>query len=155
MCLMCDNPELTGEAYLDWVRERVARNRFVVQSVAGTVRSAEFSYSVGLTAHGLSELIVLGLRHTAAAPLLHTWADYMLDEKLVLPGETMECGPQLLEAVEVTRPQDHLLVAVELYGEAVRALQLAWANHRGRWPWEPGHRARRGGQPLLGERAPC
>lgn len=154
MCLMCENPELTAEDYLESVRERIARNRFMVQPVGGSARTPEFTYSVGLTAHGLPELIVLGLQEAKAAPLIHGWANYLLDESLVLPGETMGFGTRLLEAVEVSRPEDHLFFAVDLYGEAVRALQLVWNDDRGRWPWEPGHRARRAGQPVLGKRAP-
>lgn len=154
MCEMCDNPELTADDYLESVRRRIARNRFMVQSVGGSARAAEFSYSVGLTAHGLPELIVLGMRHTEAAKLIHVWASYLLDKSVVLPGETLECGPHFLEAVEVESPQEHLFVALGLYGETVRALQLVWADPAGRWPWESGHRARRAGQPLLGERAP-
>jgi len=154
MCDLCDDPSLTFDTYLDRVRARLARERFVVQSVTGSRTSAEFSYTVGLTAHGLPELIVVGLRHTQAAPLLQQWSDYLLDESLVLPGETLLAGPYAMEAVEVERPADHLDVAVALYGDAVRALQLAWADERGRWPWQRGHRARRAGQPLLGQRAP-
>ena len=71
----------------------------------------------------------------------------------MLPGETMQSGPFVMEAVAVERPQDHLLLATAVYGDTVRALQLAWAGDRGRWPWEQGHGARRAGQPLLGLRA--
>lgn len=72
----------------------------------------------------------------------------------MLPGETLGGGPWLLEAVEVERPQQHPVVACRYYGDHVRALQLVWADAAGRWPWEPGHRARRAGQPVLGKRAP-
>ncbi len=109
---------------------------------------------MGLTPHGLPELVVTGMRGESASRLLRLWGDDLLDESAVLPGETMECRPWLLEAVEVAEPHEHLLTAVRFYGEAVRGLQLAWADQRGRWPWEPGHRARRAGQPLLGEPAP-
>lgn len=78
----------------------------------------------------------------------------MLDESVVLPGETLETGPFVSEAVEVQHPLEVLLVAVSLFGTTVRGLQLVWADDRGRWPWDPGHRARRSGQPVLGERAP-
>lgn len=51
-------------------------------------------------------------------------------------------------------PEEHLLVAHRFYGDRLRALQLVWADAAGRWPWDPGHRARRAGQPVLGPRAP-
>jgi hypothetical protein len=154
MCDLCDDPGLTMDAYLERVRDRLAHERFVVQSVTGSRTSAELTYSVGLTAHGLPELVVVGVRRHDAAALVESWGDYLLDECLVLPGERLTSGPFVMEAVEVARPEDSLAVAVALFGPQVRALQLAWADDRGRWPWEPGHRARRAGQPLLGERAP-
>lgn len=58
-----------------------------------------------------------------------------------------------MEAVEVERPHDHLFTASRLFGESLSALQLAWADARGYKPWEPEHRARKAGQPLLGKRA--
>lgn len=63
-------------------------------------------------------------------------------------------APTTKRAVEVVRPQDHLFMATRLYGEGVRGLQLAWADERGFWPWEPEHRGRKAGQPVLGEPAP-
>jgi len=136
------------------LRDRLTRERFVVQSVEGSRAAPEFTYSVGLTAHGLPELIVAAMRPLDGACLVMACGDHLLDESLVLPGEALTWGPVVLEAVEVARPQDHLLLAEAVFGPAVRALQLAWADDRGRWPWQPGHRARRAGQPLLGERAP-
>ncbi len=96
----------------------------------------------------------MGRRHDEAAKLLRLWGEYVLDTSLVLPGETLETDQFVLEAVEVERPEDYLFVAEELFGSAVRALQLVWADGRGCWPWDPGHRARRSGQPVLGQRAP-
>lgn len=154
MCDVCDNPDLTLDDVLTRVRETVARSRFTVVGVGGSRRSAEFSYTVGLTGHGLPELIVTAVRHEEATTLLGMWADYLLHTSAVLPGETLETGPWLLEAVEVERPEEHLLVATRLYGHCVRALQLVWADEAGRWPWDVGHRARRAGQPVLGSRAP-
>ena len=154
MCDLCDRPDLTMDAYLDELRDLVARGRFAVQSVEGSRTSAELSYTVGLTAYGLPELVVVALRPAEAHELLARWGDYLLDESLVLPGEALTSGPYVMEAVEVARPGDHLQVAAALYGDRVRALQLAWCDSAGRWPWQPGHRARRAGQPMLGERGP-
>lgn len=154
MCDLCDDPEMTMDGYLDHLCERLTRERFVVQGVLGSRTSAEYSYTIGLTAQGLPELIVVGVRPPEAHRLLVSCGEYVLDESIVLPGEGLCSGRFTLEAVEVTRPTDHLVLAGVLYGEAVRALQLAWADERGRWPWDPRHRARQSGQPLLGERAP-
>jgi hypothetical protein len=155
MCQLCDRPDLTMDAYLDAVRDRLTRDRFLVQAVSGSMTRAELSYTVGLTASGLPELVVLGVRAEEAQRLLTSWGEYVLDGSVVLPGEALTCGPWVMEAVAVARPTDHLRVAAALYGDAVRGLQLAWCDSAGRWPWQPGHRARRAGQPLLGERAPA
>ena len=154
MCDLCDDPQLTADDIHDRIRTDIARNRFTGVSVSGSVRSAEFSYTVGLTEHGLPELIVLGVRREDAIRLLSNWGSYLLDTSAVLPGETLESGPWLLEAVAVAHPEEHLLIADDFYGERLRALQLVWADARGRWPWDPGHQARRAGQPVLGKRAP-
>jgi len=37
----------------------------------------------------------------------------------------------------------------------LRALQVVHADDRGHWPWETGYRGVRGGQPVLGTRAPA
>lgn len=155
MCDLCDDPDLTPEAYLKDLRRRLDEHPIVVQSVFGSPTTAEFSYTIGLTAHGLPELIVLGRRHEEAATLLLLWGQYLLEESVVLPGETLGSGPFVMEAVEVEHPERFLLMADSLFGPAVRALQLVWADDRGRWPWDPGHRARRSGQPVLGTRAPA
>ena len=154
MCDRCDQPDLTMEVYVERLRDRLTRERFLVQSVLGSAREAEYSYSVGLAAHGPPELVVVGVRPAEAVRLVELWGNYLLDESLILPGETLGCGPFTLEAVEVEHPEQHLQLAVALHGGPVRALQLAWADSRGRWPWDPGHQARRAGQPLLGTRAP-
>lgn len=73
MCDLCDQPDLTMESYVDHLRDRLTRERFVVQSVLGSVTSAEFSYSVGLTAQGLPELVVVGVRPEEARQLLEEW----------------------------------------------------------------------------------
>ncbi|MGV0838318.1 DUF4262 domain-containing protein [Mycolicibacterium thermoresistibile] len=41
----------------------------------------------------------------------------------------------------------------DLFGPQVRALQLVWADDRGRWPWERGWMHGRRKQPVLGVRA--
>lgn len=154
MCDICDDPQLEPDDVLERISADIARLRFGTVSVQGSARSAEFSYTVGLTELGLPELIVMAVRPDDAVRLLRLWGNYLLDESAVLPGETLEAGPWLLQAVAVERPQQHLLVAHRFYGERLDALQLAWADDRGRWPWDAGHRARRAGQPVLGAPAP-
>ncbi|MDQ3421863.1 MAG: DUF4262 domain-containing protein [Actinomycetota bacterium] len=131
MCDLCNRPALTVEDHLEQVRTRLTRERFMVQSVAGSACRAEFSYSVGLTGHGLPELIVTGARRADAARLVDLWGAYMLDESLVLSGETLQSGPFVMEAVAVECPQDHLLLATAAYGDTVRAGPTGAAVLRG------------------------
>lgn len=154
MCDQCSRPDLRQDDIFDRIRSTIGRRRFAFVSVAGSVSSAELSYTVGLTEYGLPELVVTAVRPEPATTLLDVCGSYLLDDSLVLPGETIDCGPWLLEAVAVARPEDHLFIAHRFYGARLRALQLVWADAAGRWPWDPGHRARRTGQPVLGERAP-
>ncbi|HVE95523.1 MAG TPA: hypothetical protein VNA67_00795 [Pseudonocardiaceae bacterium] len=44
--------------------------------------------------------------------------------------------------------------AIQGVGSDIRALQVVWADDRGPWPWHGGFRGGRGGQPVLGPRAP-
>lgn len=154
MCDQCDIAIFSPDDILDQTKDAITRRGFGMVSVMGSARSAEFSYTVGLTEQGLPELLVVAVRPHDAVRLLDGWGEYVLEKNAVLPGETLETGPWLLEAVAVERPQDHLLLAHRFYGERLRALQLVWADASGRWPWDPGHRARRAGQPVFGARAP-
>lgn len=155
MCDLCDDPDLTGTDVLDLLRDQIDAHRFTTLSVGGSRSQAEFSYTVGLTEHGVPELVVVGLRAADAARLLDLWGDHLLDTSLVLPGETLESGPWCMEAVAVDRPEQTLVAADALYGPDLRALQLVWADAAGRFPWDPGRRrSRPAGQRLLGRRAP-
>ena len=155
MCQLCDQPDLSVSEYLAGLRREIDVRRFTTVSVAGDRRIAEFSYTTGLTEHGLPELVVTGLRPLDAVRLLDLWGDYLLDTSAVLPGETLETGPWRLEAVVVDAPGEVLGAAAALYGEQLRALQLVWASPSGRWPWDAGYRrVRPAGQPVLGPRSP-
>lgn len=153
MCQECDYPHESPEEYFDRVREMIGRSRFAVIAIGGSRDEAEFCYSVGLTEHGLPELIVMGLDSDPATRLVRVWGDYLLDERVVLAGERLTSGPWHTEAVRVAFPREHLLSADALYGDRVQALQLVWADNTGRMPWDPGHDPGPAGQPLLGPRA--
>ena len=109
---------------------------------------------VGLTAHGLPELVVTGLPHLRSVPLVHLAARrWALADDAPAPGTRLRLRGSPVEVVEVTHPEEHLFIATAVYGsDEVRAQQLVWADARGRWPWEVGHRASRRGQPMLGTR---
>jgi Domain of unknown function (DUF4262) len=65
---------------------------------------------------------------------------------------TVGDGP-LVEIGEVDHPDAHMYFALALGGPDIRALQLVWADDRGRWPWAAGWGHGRRRQPVLGVRA--
>jgi hypothetical protein len=156
MCWSCDNPTKTFDDFVDEVvQPAIDRYGWFVQAVTSE-RGAPLAYTVGLTAMGLPELVVTGMAPRRAALLLNGMAAHWLHaEPLPAHGEHADTrGGQCLEVVDLPHPEAHLFTATGLYGDdAVAAQQLVWADDRGRWPWERGHRASRGGQPVLGARA--
>jgi hypothetical protein len=155
MCWACDHPDRTDDDYLDWMRGVIARVGWAVQGVERDRIHPPWAYTVGLTAHDLPELVVTGLPLRPAADLLNAVAGHAMHDTAPKPGDQVELrGGPLIEVVEVAAPAAHLNMAVELCGPGVRALQLVHADDRGHWPWERGYRGVRGGQPLLGTRAP-
>lgn len=151
-CWLCQRPGATLEDWQRHVQDVVARRGWLVQAVAARRRRVPWAYTAGLTTLGLDELVVTGMRPDEASGLLDAVAAHALSGAVLLPGETLHAGPLRCELVRLPHPEVHLLTAVGLYGDAVQALQLVWADDRGRLPWEVDHRAGRGGQPVLGSR---
>ena len=125
-----------------------------MQAVGGSRVHAPFAYTVGLTQAGLPELLVTGLSANRSGELLNAVAfHYLHADPVPRHGEHL-CFTSLgCTEVQLPQPDAHLFVAVDLYGDDARAQQLVWADDRGRWPWEQGHRASLGGQPVPGPRA--
>lgn len=155
MCWMCDHPMATRQDYLDHIRSIIARQCWAVQGVERDRYRPPYAYTVGLTAHGKPELVVTGMSLTRAAELLNDIAAHVLHAPAPALGECIPLiGGPLVEFIKVDVPSAHLLVADELYGPHLRALQVVHADDRGRWPWESGYRGIKGGQPILGVRTP-
>lgn len=151
MCWQCDNPDKTLDDYLALLREKILARGWVVQYVECNRRP--FAYTIGMHDRGLPEFLVTGLAPKQALWLLDTFA------KRALAGLTPAAGHQLclsantrLEVVDVENPDAHMGMAIALEGSAVTALQLVWADGRGRWPWAPGFDDGRRCQPVLGAR---
>jgi hypothetical protein len=113
-----------------------------------------FAYTVGLHDCGLPELLITGVSAQRATRLLNTVAKDMMSGRGLTPGQkvAVRSGP-LMEVVEVTNPDAHMEWAVAFGGQGVRALQLVWADGRGRWPWAAAFSDGRGRQPVLGVRS--
>lgn len=156
MCWECDHPGGTRADYLDYVRGVIAEHGWAVQGVERDRIHPPWAYTVGLTAHGEPELVVTGMPLRRAARLIHDVAGHIRHAAAPRPGDQIALrGGPLTEIVKVAVPSAHLVMAVEMYGPGLRALQVVHADDRGHWPWDTGYRGVRGGQPVLGVRAPA
>jgi Domain of unknown function (DUF4262) len=156
MCWECEHPGSTRDDYLDYVNGVIAEHGWAVQGVERDRIHPPWAYTVGLTAHGEPELVVTGMPLPRASGLIHDVAAHVLHATSPRPGEQIALrGGPLIEIVKVAVPSAHLVTAVEIYGSRLRALQVVHADDRGHWPWDVGYRGVRGGQPVLGVRAPA
>lgn len=152
MCWQCDNPDKTIDDYLDILRETIRTHGWAVQFVEDDRRP--FAYTIGLHDRAMPELMVTGLQPYDATRLLN-WAAAHIGRGLDLTsGEQFtDPGGRSIEVVEVDHPDAHLNFAIALCGPNVRALQLVWADTRGRWPWDARWAHGRWRQPVVGMRA--
>ncbi len=152
MCWLCDHPDQKLDDYLGLLREQIRAMGWVVQYVEDDRSS--FAYTIGLHARGLPELLVTGLAPKRARWLLNTYARRALIGRRPAPGERVSLPASTrVELVEVAQPDVHLSMAIAIGGPRVAAVQLVWADDRGRWPWAPGFDDGHRRQPVLGNRA--
>ena len=153
MCWQCAHPGTTRDEYMDYLVAKIAQYGWSIQYVEHDRHHPPFAYTVGLTSHGFPELAVTGATVERSAHLLNGSAIDLHRSGGVSPGERWAFADTELEAVEVSTPDAHLLVACELYDRQVEAVQLVYCDDRGKWPWEVGYRKRRWNQYLMGPRA--
>jgi hypothetical protein len=155
MCWVCDHPDATRLDQLRYVRGVLDEHCWVVVGVARAGYRPPYSYTVGLTDHGLPEFLVTGLSPERAAEVLNDAAANAVDHgALPEPGGRIRLpGGRPGEVVQVAEPWVHMGVAAEMFESRLRALQLVYADSRGLLPWDLGFRGGRGGQPVLGARA--
>jgi hypothetical protein len=151
MCWKCDHPEATFADWIDGIRAQVDARGHIVMCVEDVRRP--FAYTIGLHRRGQPELLVTGLPPKHARWLINTFAKRFANrnptagEHYALPARTR------LEIVDVDHPDAHMNMALAVEGRDVTAIQLVWADDRGRWPWAPGFDDGRRIQPVLGRRA--
>lgn len=151
MCWMCDHPGSTIDDYLDLLRAKMLEHGWTVQYVEND--RTPYAYTIGLHDYGLPELLITGVSPHRAQRLLNSVARIAMQHAEPMPGDRIRlpAGP-LIEVVTVDHPDAHMNMAVAFYGP-IRALQLVWADGRGRWPWAANFSDGRGRQPVLGIRA--
>lgn len=110
----------------------------------------EFSYTIGLTAMGHPEVIMMGMPSEHALTFLNMLGDEVRRGVRFHHGDvtgefTSDDAPVvLLRAEDVER----LTAVAEVYGR-VEALQMVWPDSTGRLPWQSGYRNPPETQPLL------
>ena len=151
MCWLCDHPDASTQDYFEVLADKMRKHGWAVQYVEDD--RVPFAYTVGLHDCGLPELLVTGVSQQRATRLLNAVAGDAMRGRTLTPGEqiTLPTGPSV-EIVEVDHPDAHMGWAVAFGGPDVRAMQLVWADGRGRWPWAPGFCDGRTRQPVLGLR---
>ena len=156
MCWVCDHPEATKDARLDYVRGLLAEHPWVVIGVERDGHRPPYSYTVGLSELGRPELLITGLSKDRAANILTAVAEQLIESETPVPGAMLRLpGKRPGEVVRVAEPGVHLEVAADIFPDQLSALQLVYADSRGRWPWDPAFRNGRAGQPVLGPRTPA
>jgi Domain of unknown function (DUF4262) len=155
MCWICDHPGATERDYTEHMRQLIAAYGWAVQGVERDGIHPPWAYTVGLTEHQRPELVITGMGLTRATGVLNGVAAHLLHAEAPEPGtQALLLDGPLIEIVRVAVPWAHLNVAVELYGNRIRALQLVHADTRENWPWDSRYQGVRGGQPILGTREP-
>src|ERR1700733_15052318 len=125
MCWKCDHPYASDADYLAELEAMISCHGWAVQGVERDRIRPPWAYTVGLTALRQPELVVTGMPTLRAARLLNNMAGHLTHAKAPSPGTQAALidGP-LVEFVRVTRPSAHLNMAVVLYGNDRRPLQL-------------------------------
>jgi hypothetical protein len=115
----------------------------------------EFAYTVGLTALGHPEVIILGM------PAEHAQTYLNLIGEEVQGGSRFEHGTVTGEFTDDDAPvvfiraedTDRLTAVAEVYGR-IDALQMIWPDSSGHLPWQEGYNNPPETQPLLIDAAP-
>ncbi|NEK95560.1 DUF4262 domain-containing protein [Modestobacter muralis] len=144
---------------LDEVAEQVRRDlqrvvdRFgwAVLHGGGNPGDPRWSTTVGLTALGHPEVIVLGLPFEAGEKYLNLVGEAVRGGARFTPGVTTTALTDETSPVVFLQVDDdpRTSVAEQFYG-SVEVLQLVWPDSTGKLPWEEGHRNPPSAQPLLG-----
>lgn len=124
-----------------------------IQGVGGDEGSPSFAYTVGLAAHEHAEFIIMGLPMGVAQALLNDLSSH------VFTGQKFEAGDVIHELVRgfpvrlvsVADSRELMTMSNRIYGDGenpLDALQVAFPDAEGVWPWEPGSRV--ANVPLLG-----
>lgn len=116
--------------------------------------SVPIAYTVGLTAHGYPELMIVGLDPAISQHLLNDLAARVYDRaERFAHGQRISDLIAGYDAVVVDgalTDQLHPGAAIARYGQQVRVQQVVWPDPQGRFPWDAGYAYPSTAQPLIG-----
>jgi len=136
MCQMCEGQ--SRSEVLAELRLRIDRFGWADVSVGADRSTPGFTYTIGLVEFGHPELIVVGRPPYAAGALVNELAALVTDGHghHFLPGMQFEVQGLAVELVQVDRSSNWLVMAEELFGRVVPALQVVWADPDRSFPWQ-------------------
>jgi len=135
------------------LRRVIAKHGWAVRNVMPDDEANEvgFSYTIGLTALGHPEVIILGMPWKSAHEFLNLIGDEVRRGGRYQPGTvTGELSDEDAPVVFIQALETDRLTAVEQVYGRVDALQMIWPDSTGRLPWQAGYRNGPAVQPLLG-----
>lgn len=160
VCPACYDANVAS--YSGHLAELVHDHRFAVQGVMASDDSFNWAYTVGLTDHGLPELVMMALPMGFLGQTLNRLGDAAIDgtTQLVAGPSPLFLDPPfwLVDVPDPTSGRYPLTMAATSTLGKVRAMQVVWPDSEGRYPWAPDwfdgeDRGDLGGkdpQPLLG-----
>lgn len=126
------------------ILEDVRDHGLHVVYVPATDDAPEYAFTIGLWhAFEQPEVVVFGMPEEVAVELLETVADEVEDGRRFGGGERhegllVEYPVRFLELGGATIDERCALMRWAYEGAEVPAVQLAWPDRQGRWPWTPG-----------------
>lgn len=125
------------ESFLEKVDDLTQRFGFAVVAVDN---EAAMSYTVGLTALGLPEIVVFGLPQDVARHLLNAAGTLLRERRLPTdtPVEEIANLPLVFKSIPADVAEENLRVAAARAKGPIAALQMIFPDPKGLFPWEAG-----------------
>ena len=126
MCWKCAHPNATRRDYLEHILDVIAVYGWAVEGVRRDGLRPPWAYTIGLTAAGLPELVVVGMPVPRATGLLNDAARHVIhaDTPMRAGDRVQLTGGPSIDVVEPTATTARLVTAIDIYGGVIRALQL-------------------------------
>jgi hypothetical protein len=143
--------EQTAEQVRRDLQRVIDRFGWAVLHGGGNPGDPRYSSTVGLTALGHPEVIVVGLPFEAGEKYLNLVGEAVRAGARFAPGAATTALTDARSPVVFLQVEDdpRTTVAEQFYG-SIEVLQLVWPDSTGKLPWEEGHRNPPSAQPLLG-----